>query len=59
MNRVGLAIATANARAEVKKAAHYVTSAPGGEGAVREVVELLLKAQNRWGEILRHYEIPE
>jgi 3-deoxy-D-manno-octulosonate 8-phosphate phosphatase (KDO 8-P phosphatase) len=59
MNRVGLAIATANARAEVKKAAHYVTQVPGGEGAVREVVELLLKAQNRWGEILKHYEIPE
>ena len=59
MRRVGLAVATANARAEVKAAAHYVTQAPGGEGAVREVVELLLKAQNRWGEILRHYEIPE
>ena len=59
MRRVGLAIATANARVEVKAAAHYVTQAPGGEGAVREVVELLLKAQNRWGEILRHYEIPE
>jgi 3-deoxy-D-manno-octulosonate 8-phosphate phosphatase (KDO 8-P phosphatase) len=59
MRRVGLAIATANARAEVKAAAHYVTQAPGGEGAVREVVELLLKAQNRWVEILRHYEIPE
>ena len=57
MNRVGLAIATANAREEVKKMAHYVTSARGGEGAVREVVELLLKAQNRWGEILQHYEI--
>ena len=59
MRRVGLAVARANARAEVKAAAHYVTQAPGGEGAVREVVELLLKAQNRWGEILRHYEIPE
>ena len=59
MHRVGLAIATANARAEVKAQAHYVTQAPGGEGAVREVVELLLKAQNRWSEILRHYEIPE
>jgi len=59
MHRVGLAIATANARAEVKKEAHYVTAAPGGEGAVREVVELLLRAHNRWGEILRHYEIPE
>jgi 3-deoxy-D-manno-octulosonate 8-phosphate phosphatase (KDO 8-P phosphatase) len=59
MRRVGLAIATANARAEVKAAAHYVTQAAGGEGAVREVVELLLKAQNRWGEILKHYELAE
>ena len=59
MHRVGLAIATANARPEVKSEAHYVTQAAGGEGAVREVVELLLKAQNRWVEILKHYEIPE
>lgn len=57
MHRVGLAVATANARAEVKPAAHYVTRAPGGQGAVREVVELLLKAQGRWDEILRHYEL--
>jgi 3-deoxy-D-manno-octulosonate 8-phosphate phosphatase (KDO 8-P phosphatase) len=57
MRRVGLSIATANARAEVKEIAHYVTQAPGGQGAVREVVELLLKAQGRWEEILRHYEI--
>jgi 3-deoxy-D-manno-octulosonate 8-phosphate phosphatase (KDO 8-P phosphatase) len=57
MRRVGLAVATANARAEVKTVAHYVTAAPGGQGAVREVVELLLKAQGRWEEILRHYEI--
>ena len=56
MRRVGLAIATANAREEVKRAAHYVTRASGGFGAVREVVELLLKAQNLWEEILRHYE---
>jgi 3-deoxy-D-manno-octulosonate 8-phosphate phosphatase (KDO 8-P phosphatase) len=41
----------------VKRAAHYVTQARGGEGAVREVVELLLKAQNLWGEILKHYEL--
>lgn len=54
--RVGLAIATANARPEVKRAAHYVTEARGGWGAVREVAELLLKAQNRWAEILQHYE---
>jgi 3-deoxy-D-manno-octulosonate 8-phosphate phosphatase (KDO 8-P phosphatase) len=57
MHRVGLAIAPANARPEVKAAAHYVTQAAGGAGAIREVVELLLKAQNRWVEILRHYEL--
>jgi 3-deoxy-D-manno-octulosonate 8-phosphate phosphatase (KDO 8-P phosphatase) len=57
MHRVGLAIATANARPEVKREAHHVTKAVGGEGAVREVVELLLKAQNLWTDILRHYEI--
>jgi 3-deoxy-D-manno-octulosonate 8-phosphate phosphatase (KDO 8-P phosphatase) len=59
MRRVGLAIATANARPEVKKAAHHVTAAPGGEGAIREVVELLLAAQGLWGDILRHYEVGE
>lgn len=57
MRRVGLAIATANARPEVKPLAHYVTQAAGGQGAVREVVELLLKAQGRWDEILKHYEV--
>ena len=57
MRRVGLAIATGNARPEVKRAAHHVTQAVGGEGAIREVVELLLKAQNRWQEILKHYEV--
>jgi 3-deoxy-D-manno-octulosonate 8-phosphate phosphatase (KDO 8-P phosphatase) len=57
MHRVGLPIATANARAEVKQEAHYITAAPGGEGAVREVVELILKARGHWPEILQHYEI--
>jgi 3-deoxy-D-manno-octulosonate 8-phosphate phosphatase (KDO 8-P phosphatase) len=57
MRRVGLAIATANARPEVKAIAHHVTGVPGGKGAVREVVELLLGAQNRWSEILKHYEV--
>lgn len=56
MRRVGLAIATANARAEVKKAAHYVTGASGGRGAIREVAELLLRAQGKWNEILKKYE---
>jgi 3-deoxy-D-manno-octulosonate 8-phosphate phosphatase (KDO 8-P phosphatase) len=57
MHRVGLAVAPANARPEVKAAAHFVTESVGGDGAVREVVELLLKAQNRWQEILKHYEL--
>ena len=56
MRRVGLAVATANARPEVKRSAHFVTQAEGGRGAVREVVELLLKAQGHWDEILRKYE---
>jgi 3-deoxy-D-manno-octulosonate 8-phosphate phosphatase (KDO 8-P phosphatase) len=57
MHRVGFAVATANAKPEVKAEAHYVTEAPGGRGAIREVVEVLLKAQGRWSEILQHYEI--
>lgn len=57
MRRVALAVATANARPEVKQLAHYVTSVPGGQGAVREVVEIILKAQGFWEEVLRKYEI--
>jgi 3-deoxy-D-manno-octulosonate 8-phosphate phosphatase (KDO 8-P phosphatase) len=57
MHRVGLAVATANARPEVKAQAHHVTTAPGGSGAVREVIELILQAQGYWDEILRKYEL--
>jgi 3-deoxy-D-manno-octulosonate 8-phosphate phosphatase (KDO 8-P phosphatase) len=57
MNRVGLSIATANARPEVKRSAKYVTEKGGGQGAVREVVELLLKAQGHWEGLLRKYEV--
>ncbi len=56
MRRVGLGIAVGNARPEVKKAAHYVTQAVGGAGAVREVVELMLQAKGEWAGILKHYE---
>ncbi len=48
LQRAGLAVAVGDAVVEVKRAAHYVTSARGGEGAVREVVELILKAQGKW-----------
>jgi 3-deoxy-D-manno-octulosonate 8-phosphate phosphatase (KDO 8-P phosphatase) len=48
LERVGLAVAVADAVVEVKRAAHYITTLKGGEGAVREVVELILKAQGKW-----------
>jgi 3-deoxy-D-manno-octulosonate 8-phosphate phosphatase (KDO 8-P phosphatase) len=44
----GLAVAVADACPELRAAAHYVTRAAGGRGAVREVVELLLQGQGRW-----------
>lgn len=55
LRRVGLPIAVANAVTEVKHAAAYVTQATGGHGAVREVVELLLRARGEWAEILERY----
>jgi 3-deoxy-D-manno-octulosonate 8-phosphate phosphatase (KDO 8-P phosphatase) len=57
MNRVGLSIATANARPEVKRSAMHITEKPGGGGAVREIAELLLKAQGHWDDLLRKYEV--
>jgi 3-deoxy-D-manno-octulosonate 8-phosphate phosphatase (KDO 8-P phosphatase) len=57
MRRVGLSVATANARAEVKKSAHLVTEAVGGSGAVREACELLLKARGAWDGLLKKYEV--
>jgi 3-deoxy-D-manno-octulosonate 8-phosphate phosphatase (KDO 8-P phosphatase) len=50
LQRAGLAVAVANAAPEVKRAAHFVTSRAGGEGAVREVIELIVKAQGKWAE---------
>jgi 3-deoxy-D-manno-octulosonate 8-phosphate phosphatase (KDO 8-P phosphatase) len=55
LRRVGLPIAVANAVADVKAVAKYVTCASGGHGAVREVVELLLRSRGEWPEILERY----
>lgn len=55
LRSVGLPVAVANARDEVKGSASYVTRARGGEGAVREVIERILKAQNRWRDIMSRY----
>jgi 3-deoxy-D-manno-octulosonate 8-phosphate phosphatase (KDO 8-P phosphatase) len=53
--RAGLAVAVGDAMAEAKAAAHWVTGAAGGRGAVREAVEMILKAQNKWQPFLKHY----
>lgn len=55
MSRVGLAVAVADACHETKEVAHHVTQLPGGRGAVREVCELILKAQGRWEELMNFY----
>ncbi len=48
MEKVGLAVTVPNGAPELKAVAHYITGRSGGRGAVREVVELLLKGQGRW-----------
>jgi 3-deoxy-D-manno-octulosonate 8-phosphate phosphatase (KDO 8-P phosphatase) len=55
--RVGLSFAPANARPEVKQVADVVLDARGGDGAVREVIELLLQARGAWDALLRKYEV--
>lgn len=55
MQRVGFAVAVADATLETRAAAHYITKLPGGYGAVREVIEIILKAQGRWAELMRRY----
>ena len=55
MRRVGLPIAVADARPEVIELAKYVTRAPGGKGAAREVAEKILKEQGLWETIIARY----
>lgn len=52
LRRVGLAVAVGDAVPEVKKAAHYTTRACGGNGAVREAIELVLKSKGIWEEMI-------
>ena len=55
MRLCGLAIAVANARAEVKREAHYVTPHSGGDGALRDAAEFILKAQGKWKRVVEEY----
>jgi 3-deoxy-D-manno-octulosonate 8-phosphate phosphatase (KDO 8-P phosphatase) len=51
----GFAIAVANARDEVKRDAHYVTKHSGGDGALRDAIEFILKAQGEWKKAVADY----
>lgn len=55
LKRAGVSVAVANAIREAKALADYVTQAEGGRGAVREVAELILKAQNKWTTLVREF----
>ena len=53
--RVGLAVAVADGIPELRRAAHLITRAPGGKGAVREAAEGILKAQGKWARVVKKY----
>jgi len=55
LTRAGLAVAVGDGVAEARAAAHWVTRAAGGRGAVRETVEMILKAQKKWQPYLTQY----
>jgi|SRR4030095_14456831 3-deoxy-D-manno-octulosonate 8-phosphate phosphatase (KDO 8-P phosphatase) len=55
LSRSGLAVAVGDGSDDAVAQAHYVTKARGGSGAVREVIELILKAQGRWSELIAEY----
>lgn len=55
MQTVGLAASVSDGAADVRSAAHIVTKSAGGTGAIRELIEMILKSQKRWDELLRLY----
>jgi len=55
MRACGFAVAVANARTEVKAEAHYVTPHAGGDGALRDAIEFVLKAQGKWKRVVSEY----
>ena len=55
LNRVGLAVVPGDGTEDTKKSADYVTKAPGGNGAIREIAEMILKAQNKWKLVIAEY----
>jgi 3-deoxy-D-manno-octulosonate 8-phosphate phosphatase (KDO 8-P phosphatase) len=55
MRNCGLAIAVPNGRQEVKDEAHFITHHAGGDGALRDAVEYILKAQGKWERVVEEY----
>ncbi|UCD55084.1 MAG: HAD-IIIA family hydrolase [Candidatus Omnitrophota bacterium] len=55
LKRIGFAVAVPNAVKDTKDTAHYITKNPGGRGAVREICEIILKAQGKWEKIAKRY----
>ena len=56
IRHVGLGAAVSNAVEEVRQVADYLTTSAGGMGAVRELIEMLLKEKGRWQDLVRHYD---
>ena len=56
LRRVGLAVAVPNAVEEVKRVSHYVTQRSGGRGAVREVIDLVLRSKGLWEQLMQRYQ---
>jgi 3-deoxy-D-manno-octulosonate 8-phosphate phosphatase (KDO 8-P phosphatase) len=57
LHRAGLGVAVADACPEVRESADYITATPGGHGAVREVIEWLLKLQGLWDGVLQSFKV--
>lgn len=55
LKRVGLAVTVPKAPEEVRQCVHYITKKDGGEGAVREVVEVILRSQGLWDALVKMY----
>jgi 3-deoxy-D-manno-octulosonate 8-phosphate phosphatase (KDO 8-P phosphatase) len=55
LGRVGLAAAPADAAGDVRSRVHGVSAQRGGDGAARELIEIILRAQNKWDEIIAGY----
>jgi 3-deoxy-D-manno-octulosonate 8-phosphate phosphatase (KDO 8-P phosphatase) len=55
LKRAGLAVSVPHALSEVKQLSHYVTQREGGQGAVREVIDMILKAQGKWEKLIAYF----